>query len=384
MPAPIYLDHNATSPMLPEVADAVREASLRFAANPDSQHELGRQARRALEEARQRIAELLGAKTGGMDADRLIFTSGGTEANNLALRGLADPEQPAHFITSAIEHPCILEATDSLSERGWQVDRLQPNQAGLVGVADVATLLRENTRLATLMLANNETGVIQPVAEVVKLCAEHHVLVHTDAAQAVGKLAVNFTELGVHGLSCAPHKFGGPLGIGALVLKHGVQLRPLLRGGHQQAGLRPGTQTVALAIGTQVALESAAQHLADKTARLTELRDQFERGLKDEIPSAIVIGAASPRLPHTSCVAFPGADRQALMMALDLAGVACSTGSACASGSSEPSPTLVAMQLEKPLIDGSLRFSLGNQTTALEIADATRRIVNAHSQLQLG
>ena len=384
MHSPIYLDNNATTPILPEVAEAVRDASLQHGANPDSQHEAGRLARRALEDARERIGELLGAQVGGMQADQIVITSGGTEAANLALHGLAAIlAQPAHLLTSAIEHPCIGEACDRLAAAGWKVDRAQPNKTGVVAPDAFEQLLRPETRLVSLMLANNETGVVQPVAEVTQLCAHQDVLVHTDAAQAVGKIPVNFAELGVHALSCTAHKFRGPLGVGVLVIKHGLQLKPLLVGGHQQAGLRPGTQTVALAVGMRVALETWQQQAETEAQSLAAIRDEFEQRITTAIPAARVIGTAAQRLPNTSNIAFVGLNRQAVAMALDLAGVACSSGSACASGSSEPSPILMAMGLEKPLIDGSLRFSFGTQTSAAEVHEATGRIINVCKQLGL-
>ncbi len=381
----IYLDHNATTPVLPEVAEAVREASLQYIANPDSQHEPGRQARRALETVREKIGNLLGAQMAGMEADRVVFTSGGTEANNLAVLGIGAlaGENQGHLVTSAIEHPCVNEAIDQLQLAGWREDRALPTVDGVVPVSAIESLLRPNTKLVALMLANNETGAIQPVAKIAAICRERGILVHTDAAQAVGKIPVDFTGLGVHSLSMAAHKFGGPLGIGVLVLKHGLEPRPQLLGGHQQSGLRPGTQTVALAIGMQKALEISLARGSECSGRIGQLRDHFERAITTSLPSVTVLAVSGPRLPNTSNLAFVGLDRQALVMALDLAGVACSAGSACASGSSEPSPTLVAMGLEKRVIDASIRFSLAASTTPAEIDEAARRIINVCRQLEL-
>ena len=375
----IYLDHNATTPLLPEVADAVREASLRYHANPGSQHEPGRQARRALETARLRIGELLGARTTGMNADRVIFTSGGTEAANLAISGLLNASNPTpqHFLTTAIEHPCILEAAAQLSNclPHCEVEKLPANTDGVVDLEKFRRALRPETGLVSVMLANNETGVLQPVAEMAALCAEQNIAMHSDAAQMVGKLPVHFADLNLSALSLAAHKFHGPLGIGALVVRHDLPLQPTLFGGHQQAGLRPGTETVALAIGMQTALESWHRHAEQNIEQITKLRDQFERTLLAELPTLVVIGGEVPRLPNTSNLSFVGLDRQALLMALDQAGVACSSGSACASGSSELSPVLLAMGLEKSVIEGSIRFSLGATTTADEIDESCRRIL---------
>ncbi len=377
MDAPIYLDHNATTPMLPAVADAVREASLRFGANPGSQHEPGRRARRELEAARQRVGELLGARMTGVDADRVIFTSGGTEAANLALFGAVGTgpsgDSPLHLVTSQIEHPCILSAAEQLKH--CELDRLDVSRDGVASVDQLRSLVRPDTQLVSVMLANNETGVLQPVAEMAEICAELGVPCHSDAAQVVGKLPVDFTSLGLSALSLASHKFHGPLGIGALILRHDLPLHPTLFGGHQQAGLRPGTESVALAVGMQTALEIWEASAKENIERTARLRDHFEHSLASELPQLQVIGGRVPRLPNTSNLSFVGLDRQALLMALDQAGVACSSGSACASGSSEPSPVLLAMGLKKEVLDGSIRFSLGSTSTASEIEEACRRIL---------
>ena len=390
MPEHIYLDHNATTPMLPEVADAVREASLRYTANPGSQHEPGRQARRALEEARQRVGELLGAQISGMTADRVIFTSGGTEAANLVVFGLLAAPHPAvptqgggprtHFLTTAIEHPCILEAAEQLDN--CDVEHLGVDSNGLVNAEQVRERLRPDTRLVSVMLANNETGVLQPIDEIAAVCRKQGVAMHSDAAQAVGKTVVDFGKLGVAAMSCAAHKFQGPIGVGVLVVRHDVPLQPTLFGGHQQAGLRPGTEAVALAIGVQTALEFWNRTAEQSIARVAELRDHFEQTILSELTDVRVVGGGAARLPNTSNLSFVGLDRQALLMALDLVGIACSSGSACASGSSEPSPVLVAMGLKKSLVEGSIRFSLGPSTTAAEIDEATRRILSVCKRLR--
>lgn len=382
----IYLDHNATTPMLPEVAGAVRDASLRYGANPGSQHEPGRQARRALEAARTRVGELLGARMTGMDADRVIFTSGGTEAANLVIFGLLGGPNTAmagprrQLLTSAIEHPCILEAAAQLSN--CDVEKTPVSRDGVVDVLQLERSLRPDTQLVSLMLANNETGVLQPVEQVAQLCAQRGVPLHTDAAQAVGKIPVDFTSLGVSALSCAAHKFHGPLGIGALVLKHNLTPRPQMFGGHQQAGIRPGTEMVALAVGLCTALECWHRTADETLDRVRRLRDEFEQSLTHELPYVEVIGRSAPRLPNTSNLAFVGIDRQALLMALDQEDIACSSGSACASGSSEASPVLLAMGLEKPLLEGSLRLSLGSTTTRAEIEEACRRILKICKRLR--
>jgi cysteine desulfurase len=234
------------------------------------------------------------------------------------------------------------------------------------------------------MLGSNETGVLQPVAEIAAICRTRGVAVHTDATQVVGKLPVDFSALGVDGLTCSAHKFHGPLGIGALVLRRDATLAPSLFGGFQQGGLRPGTESVTLAVGMCVALESWAREADARAQRMAALRDQLERQILAGDPRAVVIGGGATRLPHAANIAFAGLDRQALVMALDLAGVACSTGSACASGSSEPSPALVAMGLPEEQISSSLRFSLGAATTAAEIDEAARRILSVVNRLRRG
>ncbi len=478
MPAnTIYLDHNSTTPIDPRVVEAMVRAWTDCGANPASQHAPGRQARRMLEEAREGIAELLGAKTGGMDADRVIFTSGGTEANNLAIFGL-DGGVP---LVSAVEHPSVMEAAKRLKRSPLRVaddadlELTRAMAKAMPGAAEefvlrhesrvtsamqqlagderrakelttevFAAVLKESNRYypnwlfrianrvaaetlgfhlpsdstipvgcdgvlrygaialgewhpVSVQLANNESGVIQPMVEIASLCRTRSMILHTDAVQAVGKIPVHFRNLGVDAMTVAPHKFHGPLGIGALVLRHGVELQPQLVGGFQQEGLRPGTENVALAVGFYKALELAVKELPERAERMRELRDALERELIESsrhtpcavnadgtrsVPATYIIGKDVPRLPNTSCVAFPGLNRQALVMALDLAGVACSTGSACASGSSEPSPTLVAMGLPKDVIDGAIRLSLGAFTTADEVAEASRRILKTVKHLR--
>ncbi len=383
----IYLDHNATSPLLPEVAAAMARCHAAGYANPASQHRAGRRARQVLEDAREGIAAFLGADLTSAQGDTLIFTSGGTEANNLALFGLVG-ETPCRIAISAIEHPSVAEPAKELRRRGWQVDVLPVTREGVLNVGDslcesLQLAERVDHTLVSVMLGNNETGAIQPIARLAAMCQETGALLHTDAVQAVGKIPVHFRQLGVPAMTVAAHKFGGPRGIGALVLRHGVKLRPRLFGGFQQAGLRPGTEDVALAVGMHAALSLWQREAAERTRRLTELRDRLEHALRDGWPGLVVHAAGAERLPHTSCVAFPGFNRQALVMALDLAGVACSTGSACASGSSDPSPTLVAMGCEKGVLEGSIRLSLGATTAPAEIDEAARRILHVCRELKL-
>lgn len=372
--APLYLDNNATTPLLPAVSDAMDACRRAGHANPASQHGPGRAARHRLEAVRERITSLLGGQTTGLTPDRLVFTSGGTEANSLALRGLASASKRA--IVSAIEHPSILATAEQMEREPFSIDRLDVDSDGIVSIKHLENLLAGPDRVGvvSVMLGNNETGVLQPIVEMAQLCHEKGVPFHTDAVQAVGKIEVDFRALGVSALSFSAHKFHGPVGIGGLLVREDVNLTPQLFGGHQQAGLRPGTESVELAVGMEAALEAWNADRVERSERLGQLRDRLERTLCETLPTTVIIGEKAPRLPHTACIAFPGLDRQALMMALDMAGVACSTGSACASGSSEPSPVLLAMGLLNSEVGGALRFSLGVQTTEAEVNEACRRI----------
>jgi cysteine desulfurase len=383
---PIYLDFNSTVPVLPEVAAAMAEAEGMRYANPASQHAAGRLAHRVLEETREEIARLLGADLTDRAPDRLIFTSGGTEANSLALLGAGEgmssgfrvQGSAGRFAISAIEHPSVSATADYLGTLGWRIERLDVTHDGIVRLGCLDALLSDQPlpRLVSVMLANNETGVIQPVVQIAKRCAAVGVPVHTDAVQAIGKIPVNFRELGVAAMTVAAHKLGGPRGIGALVVRRGVDLRPILHGATQQLGLRPGTESVVLPIGFLGALRAWRREGEAWAAKMAGLRDRFEAGVHEALPRAVINGAGVARLPNTSNVAIVGHNRQALFMTLDLAGICCSTGSACASGSSEPSPTLLAMNLPREVVDSTLRFSLGPSTTEIEIDEVIRQLRN--------
>jgi cysteine desulfurase len=394
----IYLDHNATTSLSAAAAAAMAECRSSAWANPESQHQLGRRARRALEDAREGIAENLGVNLSGPRPDRIIFTSGGTEANNLALLGMTAGNDSHRVVISSIEHPSVAAPAQALARRGWQLDRLPVSKKGDVLLfspegsiepgrpqqSRMSLFLLSPFSLASVMLANNETGVIQPIRELADACKAAGLLLHTDAVQAVGKIPVNFRELSVAAMTIAAHKFGGPRGVGALIIRGDTPIQPQLFGGVQQDGFRPGTEPVVLAAGMHAALRAFDREQNDRIDRITRLRDRLETALLDAWPSAAIHGAGAPRLPNTTCVAFPGLDRQALVMALDLAGVCCSTGSACASGSSEPSPTLLAMGLPDELVASSVRFSLGATTTIEMIDEAVQRITRVlQSQRQL-
>lgn len=366
-----YLDYNASAPLRPE-ALAAMQPWLLTPGNPASAHGAGRKVRQALEDAREQIAAMLGAFP-----DEVVFTSGATEANNLALFGLAgDP--PGHILASAIEHPCIHEPLKQLAARGFVVESLPVSLDGIVAAGAINERRRSDTRLATVMLANHETGAIQPVAEL----ARDGIPFHTDGAQAVGKMRVNFHQLGVTSLSLSGHKLGGPVGIGALLVSRCAKLKPLLFGGHQQHGRRPGTEPVALAVGMAAALSASLCHLETTNRQMLAFRTRFlDRLLADAAPVARN-GPATGGLPHVLNLSFPGCRADALLAALDLAGVACSTGSACSSGSLLPSPVLQAMGVSGDQLHSAMRFSFGPGLTADQIDEAARIIVHVVQRLR--
>lgn len=373
---PIYLDHNATSPIRKEVVDAIREAWHSFPGNPASLHASGRAAKNRLAAAQTRILSLLGANA-GREGDRLIFTSGGTEANNLAILGLAIARTgggAGRVIVSSVEHPSVLRAAEHLLDLGWQLDTLDVSRDGRVNLDSLRSWLGPDVALVSVTLANHETGVIQPIAEIAAVCRSHGVPVHTDAVQAIGKMPVSFQQLGVDAMSVTAHKCGGPVGIGALVVRRDCPLLPILYGGEQQQGLRPGTEPVALGVGMELAFEMAVQNLAQNAEHMKTLQERFEARLRREVPDIVIHGCHSPRLPQTTCVAIPGIDNQLLLTALDNEGIECSIGSACSSGSAEPSPTLLAMGIPRELVRSSLRFSFGPDTTLQELETAAEII----------
>jgi cysteine desulfurase len=381
----IYLDNNATTPALPAVWEAMRPYLADVHGNPASAHRAGRRARQALEDARERVAALLGARP-----DEVIFTSGGTEANNLAVFGLAgDP--PGHVIASPVEHPSVAEPLNRLKETGFHVNFLPVDRTGVVRVEALADLLRPETRLVTVMLANNETGAVQPIADCRLQIADWasrsaicnlQSAIHCDAVQAVGRVPVRFGELGVTSLSLSAHKFHGPRGIGALLVRRGAKLRPLLLGGHQQGGRRPGTEPVALAVGLATALELAEREGEARRRHVLTLRRRLLDALRREAAPVVLNGLEEGGIPHTLNLSFPGCRADALLMNLDLAGVACSTGSACSSGSLLPSPVLRAMGVPDDVLHSAMRFSLSALLTEAETDEAARRIVEAVRRLR--
>lgn len=374
METPIYLDHSATSAMHPEVVEVVRSCLAAGPANPSSPHEAGRRARRRLDEARQTIASLLGAGSAPPHPVRVIFTSGGTEANNLAVLGMAGPVG-ARIAVSAVEHPSVLAPAEYLERSGWQVDRIAVDAQGRLVREAVEAAVDRRPRLLSVMLANNETGVLQPVAEWAAVCRRRGIALHTDAVQAAGKLDVDFDRLGVDLLTLSAHKFHGPPGIGAVLVRGDLRLERIVHGGEQEFGLRPGTPAVALACGMAAALSLWHAKRQESFSYVARLRDRFETGVRRGWPEAVVLGADADRLPHCCSVSFPGFDRQALLMALDLEGVHCAAGSACTSGSQLPSHVLEAMGCPQAIIDGALRFSFATTNSPAEIDRAVARLL---------
>lgn len=375
MPAvsdPIYLDFNATTPPAPEVVRAMDEALREGWGNPSSSHPIGRRAREILDRARAEVASLLGA-----GVDEIAFTSGGTESDHAAIlattEGLRD--RGRHVVISAIEHPAIEEACRALETRGGTVTRVGVGRDGRVDPDAVERAFRPDTVLVSVMHANNETGVIQPVEEVARRARRRGILVHTDAAQSVGKIPVSVDRLGVDLLTIAGHKLYAPKGIGALYVRRGTPIEPWIRGGGQERGLRGGTEPIPAIAGLGAACALALAEGERRTAHLEEMRDRLLRRLRDAFPSLVVHGDGAPRLPNTLSAAIPGVRATTLLEAL--AGVAASAGAACHAGDDAPSRVLLAMGVSPDLARATLRFSTGRSTTPEEIDEAAQRIVAA-------
>jgi cysteine desulfurase len=380
----IYLDNNATTPQLPAVTEAMQPFLGELYGNPASAHRAGRRARQAFDDARERVAQLLDAHP-----DEVVFTSGATEANNLAIFGLAG-KPPGHIIASPLEHPSVLEPIRHLAAAGFAVDWLPVGLDGTVHAEALSGLIRPDTRLIAVMLVNHETGAVQPIADCRLQIADLpsnlqsaicNLQFHCDAVQAVGKQPLRFGELGVTTLSLSAHKFHGPKGVGALLVRRGSHLAPRTWGGHQQQGRRPGTEPVALAVGLARALELWHEEADARTDHVQQLRRRFLDQLRAAAP-VVLNGPVDGGVPHAVNVSFPGCRAESLLMNLDLAGVACSTGSACSSGSLLPSPVLRAMGVSEAVLHTALRFSLSFLLTEAEIDEAARRITTVVNRLR--
>ena len=383
-----YLDYNATTPVDPRVLEAMLPYFSGDFANASSIHTPGQRARRAVETAREQVAALLGARP-----QEIIFTSGGTESDNHAIFGTVSPfltsstsssplSSPRHVITTSIEHEAVLNACQALEARGVAVTYLPVDREGLVSPDAVRNALRRETVLITVMHTNNELGTVQPVAEIGRIAKERKIALHTDAVQSAGKLAVDVNALNVDMLSLSGHKLYAPKGVGALYVRTGTRLQPLLYGGHHQRGFRPGTENVAAIVGLGAAAEIARQSLAEETQRVGALRDRLECGLVQGVPHIRLNAGNAPRTPNTTNIMFAGIEGEALVIALDLRGLACSVGAACSSGAVEPSHVLTAIGLSQQEAKSSLRFSLGRHTTQSEIDFALETIPPAVAQLR--
>ena len=358
----VYFDHNATTQIDGRVLDAMLPWMRTQSGNPSSRHQFGRAAREAVAQAREQVARACGAQ-----ASQVVFTASGTEANNLAIKGLADYLPHGQILSSAVEHPCVTRSAAAMRAQGHAVLSIPVGSAGKVDRAEMKAQLSQPTSLVSVMLANNETGVMQDVAELAELARAHGSLMHTDAVQALGKIAINFNDLNVHAMTVSSHKLHGPQGAAALILDKRLDIQPLLHGGGQERGLRSGTENVAAIVGFGLACELASQQLADYQGHTLSLRTQLETGLA--AMNATIFGAQSIRLSNTSFFAMDGIEGETLVVALDRKGFAVASGSACSSDSTEPSAVLLAMGVQEDLARGALRVSLGQQNTAQQVSD---------------
>jgi cysteine desulfurase len=374
-----YLDNNATTPVAPEVARAMHPYLHEDFGNASSVHWYGQRAREAVEQARDQVALLINARP----AD-VVFTSGGTESDNTSVFGVVEAARqrslagPMHVISTPIEHPAVLYALRALERRGVEVSYVPVGSTGVVDPADVERAIRPETVLITVMLANNEIGTLQPVADIGRMARAHGIVFHTDAVQALGKVQVDVEAMGVDLLSLSAHKIYGPKGVGALYVRKGTRLEPLLHGGHHERDRRPGTENVPGIVGLGAAAELAANTMLQDAARIAALRDGLEAGIVARLESVRVNGGRSRRQPNTLNLSFAGVKGESVVMALDLEGVACSTGSACSSGSTEPSHVLKALGLSADEARSSIRLSLGryNNESDVDIAiEAVTRVV---------
>lgn len=372
---PIYFDHNATTPIDETVFEAMLPYLRDRYGNASSRHELGTIARKAVNRAREQVAALV-----NVQPSQVIFVSGGTEANNFFIKGAAGYLKPTQIALSGIEHPCVAKPAQDLGRQGWKLRQLAVDAEGRADLADLDEALKEPTGIVSLMLANNETGVIQPVAAAAERARRAKAWIHTDAVQALGKMAVDFDALGVHAMTLSAHKLYGPKGAGALIIDKRLQLRPLIHGGGHEQGLRSGTENVPAIVGFGSACELAASRHVTTGARLERLRTRLEEGLRGL--GAMIFGARAPRILNTSYFAFKGVVGETLVIELDRAGFAVAPGAACSSASPEPSATLLAMGVDPELARGAVRLSLGVGNTQREIDDFVRTLKGILSRLK--
>ena len=361
----IYLDHNATTPLLPAVIERMTAVLRDEFGNPSSVHHFGQQAKAVIDEARTDTANLIGS-----EPSEVLFTSGGTEADNIAVRGAAEALETTgrrHLVASAIEHEAVLNTLKALAKRGWRTTLLPVDQSGIISPSALREALVDETAVVSVMHANNEIGTIQPIAELARVAHERGALFHTDAVQSAGKIVVDVRALGVDMLSMSAHKFYGPKGVGALWIRRGLRVVPILTGGRQERSRRAGTENVAGIVGMGVAARIASGKMAEEGRRLSALRDRLEAGILGAVPATAVNGSTDARVPNTTNISFDRVEAESLLIALDLQGVAVSTGSACSSGTLEPSHVLKAMGFNAHRTQNSIRFSLGAANTEAEI-----------------
>jgi cysteine desulfurase len=361
----VYLDHNATTPVAPQVADRMDQAIRDVWGNASSVHHFGQQAKAAVDDARGQVASLVGG-----DASEIVFTASGTESDNFALRGAAEALEPSgrrHLIASAIEHEAVLNTLKALARRGWRVTLLPVGASGIVDPESLREVITDDTAMVSVMHANNEIGTIQPIAAIAQIAKAHGAIVHIDAVQTAGKIPLDCRALGVDLASISAHKFYGPKGVGALWLRKGVRMLPFVTGGRQERSRRAGTENVPGIVGLGLAAELAQAKIGAESARLSALRDRLERGVLTAIAGVERNGAAEPRVANTTNLSFERIESESLLIGLDLEGVAVSSGSACSSGTLEPSHVLKAMGLPHARTLSSIRFSLGAANTEADV-----------------
>jgi cysteine desulfurase len=376
-----YFDHNATTPLAPEVVEAVVRALRDDFGNPSSVHHFGQRAKAQLDEARSSVAELIAGEPGD-----IVFTSGGTEADNMALRGAAEAAEAAgnrrHVIASAIEHEAVLNTVKALTRRGWTSTLLPVGASGIVAPAALASAITPQTAIVSVMHANNEIGTIQPIADLAAIAHEHGAIFHTDAVQSAAKIPVDVAALGLDLLSLSAHKFNGPKGTGALWIRRGTRIVSTMTGGKHERNRRGGTENVPGIAGLGVAARLARAKLKSDAARIAALRDRLEQGVLARVSGTVVNGDVSARVPNTTNISFDGVEAESLLIALDLEGFAVSTGSACSSGTLEPSHVLRAMGLPTHRTQNSIRFSLGLGNTEQQVDALLERLPSVVSKLR--
>ena len=378
----IYLDHNATTPLHPEVLEAMMPYLTDQFGNGSSIHSYGREARNAIDTAREQIADLVGAKS----PSEIVFTSSGTEADNHAIKGLAELQKSReggnHIITSAVEHHAVLHTCQHLEKHGFEVTYLPVDRYGRIQIDDLREAIRETTTLISIMHANNETGTIEPIAEVVQIGQEHRIPVHTDAVQSLGKLPVNVQELGVSLLSLSGHKLYGPKGIGALYIQRGTRLENLMHGGSHERNRRAGSENVPAIVGFGVAAQVAKKNRETYAEHLSRLTQKLRNGLHENLDRLCENGHPEHCLPGTLNISFEFVEGESLILRLDMEGICVSTGSACSSGSMEPSHVLAALGLRPQLAQGTVRFSLGRDNTETEIDEVIEKVPTIVEQMR--